>query len=88
VGTKLPNAWGFYDMYGNVCEWCQDWFDFYPDAPATDPMGPDVGYVKVFRGGGFDDAALDCRAAARRNVTPSWFMPSFGMRVILARVQP
>lgn len=52
VGTKAPNELGIYDMSGNVCEWCQDWFgeNYYSSSPAKDPTGPNAGACRVFRG--------------------------------------
>ena len=75
VGLKQPNAFGLYDMLGNVCEWCQDWFDEYPDSPVTDPTGPTGGYLRVLRGGASFSSADECRAAARITQLPdedSW----------------
>ncbi|MCQ2403363.1 MAG: SUMF1/EgtB/PvdO family nonheme iron enzyme [Lentisphaeria bacterium] len=67
VGMYPPNAWGLYDMHGNVAEWCGDWYAEYPDAatPATDPEGPRHGTIHVRRGGCSEDTALKCRSAFR-----------------------
>jgi formylglycine-generating enzyme required for sulfatase activity len=66
VGQKLPNAWGLYDMHGNVWEWCNDWWGEYGGA-VTDPVGPgaDSSPSRVVRGGGWADNAQYCRSAIR-----------------------
>ncbi len=70
VGIKKPNAWGFYDMHGNVWEWCQDWFGNYPSGSVTDPTGPSSGSNRVDRGGSWYDLARYCRSANRDWLTP------------------
>ena len=65
VGSKLPNGWGFYDMHGNVWEWCADWNGGYSTDATQDPRGPDEGHSRVLRGGGWSDPARLARCAAR-----------------------
>lgn len=89
VGQKSPNAWGLYDMHGNVSEWCQDWFGTYPSGPVTDPLGPASGSLRVFRGGSWFSEVIDCRSAARGNDVPDDSGHYIiGFRVVLAPVQP
>jgi formylglycine-generating enzyme required for sulfatase activity len=63
VGTKKNNAWGLYDMHGNVMEWCSDWHGYEPGG--TDPSGPASGVFRVFRSGSWNSDAASCRAAGR-----------------------
>jgi formylglycine-generating enzyme required for sulfatase activity len=85
VGLLHPNAWGLYDMHGNVQEWVQDWYDeyYYQDCPRIDPPGPKHGTVKIARGGCWVMSATDCRSAARRPHAPDSPSNGIGFRVVL-----
>ncbi len=88
VGQKKPNAWGIYDMHGNVQEWCKDWYeDDYPSSSVTDPTGPGSGSTRVLRGGCWGSDAVCCRSAYRSSYFPSDRNNSMGFRVALSRVQ-
>ncbi len=84
VGSYPPNAWGLYDMHGNVYQWCADWYGPYGADPQRDPTGPTTGSARVARGGGWMSDPWYCRATARRLVHP-WFdrIADLGMRVVI-----
>jgi formylglycine-generating enzyme required for sulfatase activity len=93
VGYKHPNAWGIYDMHGNVAEYCQDWYaaNYYAQSPTVDPTGPANGTQRVLRGGSFFDlgplsAATDSsklRAAARNPIQKdSGPLEDYGFRIV------
>ena len=90
VGSYQPNAWGLYDMHGNVWEWCRDWYDeSYPTGSVTDPQGVPSGSYRVLRGGSWIDNGCLCRSALRYFADPSSRVSSdIGFRVVLAPGQP
>jgi len=84
VGSFKPNAWGLYDMHGNVCEWCTDWHDrsYYGKSPKENPKGPAAGRCRILRGGSWFFRPNLCRSTTRglfAGVSPSF---NGGFRVI------
>ena len=81
VKTKRPNAWGLYDMHGNVREWCSDQFRIYPAGTQVDPTGATDDASRVYRGGSWDCPAGGCRSASRDRYTPGVGDSNLGFRL-------
>jgi formylglycine-generating enzyme required for sulfatase activity len=90
VAQKQPNAWGLYDMHGNVWEWCLDGYNGYPGGHATDFFnnyeGPSAAMIRIMRGGGYGNSAGQCRSAQRHAGLMVFTGTSSGFRLALAPV--
>lgn len=82
VNSFSPNKWGFYNIHGNVAEWCFDYYGAYDLENTDNPSGPTTGTLRVNRGGGWNDYAKHLRCAYRASTTPDQKMSNIGFRVV------
>ena len=82
VDSFAPNAWGLYNMHGNVYEWCSDWYGDYGSGTVSNPVGPATGLCRVWRGGCWRGSAGGCRSASRNYVNPDYRGNFVGFRLV------
>lgn len=87
VAGLKPNPWGFYDLPGNVLEWCYDWYGDYPGGAVTDPTGPARGYYRMARGGSWRTGVQLARSAARAGGSEGRQDYTIGFRLALAPIR-
>ena len=82
VGSFAANTWGFYDMHGNVWEWCSDWYGDYPSSPQTNPAGASKGSQRIYRGGCWESSSHSCLTAYRNKMYSGYRFGSIGFRLV------
>ena len=89
IGEKLSNHFGLHDMHGNAWESCGDYYDseYYSNSAKRDPMGPDEGAFRVFRGGSWFNSSLNCRSAHRFRISPVNRSGDLGFRVLRSSIE-